>query len=163
MAYRPKSGAAGWTHESDLVSGSRTSISQVTGMISKPDSVILLGMQGVEAVACIHIEKDGTHSHIGMFAVNPILQGAGVGKQMLAYAEQYAYESFGSDKLLMVVVSSRNELIAFYQRRGYQKTGSIMDYPLTAGAGIPRHTGLKVEILEKRAGGVSRRGAWTDA
>lgn len=158
MAYRPESGAAGWTHESDLVSGSRTSVSKITGIISKPDSVIFLGIQGLETVACIHIERDGTHSYIGMFAVNPILQGAGVGKQMLAYAEQYACENFGSDNLLMVVVSSRSELIAFYQRRGYQKTGSIMDYPVTAGAGIPKHTGLKVEILEKRPDIMAERG-----
>jgi ribosomal protein S18 acetylase RimI-like enzyme len=86
-----------------------------------------------------------------MFAVNPILQGAGVGKQMLAYAEWYASENFSSDKFIMVVVSFRSELISFYQRRGYQKTSSIMDYPLSAGAGIPKHPGLKIEILEKRS------------
>jgi hypothetical protein len=69
---------------------------------------------------------------------------------MLAYAEGVASEKFSSNKFIMVVVSSRGELIAFYQRRGYQKTGSIMDYPRSAGAGIPKYTGLKVEILEKR-------------
>ncbi len=150
MAYRPESGAYGWTHESDLVSGSRTNIDQVVDIISKPDSVILLGIKGSEIVACIHIEKDGSNSCIGMFAVNPALQGAGVGKQMLAYAEWYASEYFSSDKFIMVVISSRSELISFYQRRGYQKTGSIMDYPLSAGAGVPKQTGLKIEILEKR-------------
>lgn len=150
-AYRPESGASGWTHESDLVSGSRTNVDQVVDIISKPDSVILLGIKESEIVACIHIEKDGSNSYIGMFAVSSILQGAGVGKQMLAYAEWYASENFSSDKFIMVVVSSRSELISFYQRRGYQKTGSIMDYPLSAGAGIPKYTGLKIEILEKRS------------
>ena len=113
MAYRPESGASGWTHESDLVSGSRTNVDQVVGVISKPDSVILLGIKGSEIVACIHIEKDGSNSCIGMFAVNPTVQGAGVGKQMLAYAEWYASENFSSDKFIMVVVFSRSELIAF--------------------------------------------------
>lgn len=150
-AYRPESGASGWTHESDLVSGSRANVDQVVDIISKPDSIIFLGIKGSEIVACIHIEKDGSNSYIGMFAVNPTLQGAGVGKQMLAYAECYASENFSSDKFIMVVVSSRSELIAFYQRRGYQKTGSIMDYPLSVGAGIPKNTGLKIEILEKRS------------
>jgi hypothetical protein len=42
LAYRPESGAYGWTHESDLVSGNRTSIDQVVDIISMPDSVILL-------------------------------------------------------------------------------------------------------------------------
>jgi ribosomal protein S18 acetylase RimI-like enzyme len=150
-AYRPESGASGWTHESDLVSGSRTNVDQVVAIISKPDSIILLGIKGSEIVTCIHIEKDGSNSYIGMFAVNPTLQGAGVGKQMLAYAEWYASENFSSNRFIMVVVSSRSELISFYQRRGYQKTGSIMDYPLSAGTGIPKYTGLKVEILRKRS------------
>jgi ribosomal protein S18 acetylase RimI-like enzyme len=149
MAYRPESGRSGWTHESDLVSGSRANVDQVVDVISKPDSVILLGIKGSEIVACIHIEKDGSIGYIGMFAVNPTLQGAGVGKLMLAYAEWYASENFSSDKFIMVVVSSRSELISFYQRRGYQKTDSIVDYPLSAGTGIPKHPGLKIEILEK--------------
>lgn len=136
MAYRPESGAYDWTHESDFVSGSRTNVDQLVDIISKPDSVILLGIKRSEIVASIHIEKDGSNSYIGMFAVNPTLQGVGVGKQMLAKAEWYASENFSSNKFIMVVVSSRSELISFYQRRGYQKTGSIMDYPLSAGAGI---------------------------
>jgi ribosomal protein S18 acetylase RimI-like enzyme len=151
MAYRPESAASGWTHEYDLVSGSRTNADQILEIISKPDSVILLGIKGSEIVACIHIEKDGSNGCIGMFAVNPAVQGAGIGKQMLAYAEGVATENFSSDKFIMVVVSSRSELISFYQRRGYHKTGSIMDYPLSAGAGIPKQSGLKIEILEKRS------------
>lgn len=84
MAYRPESGAYGWMHESDFVSGSRTNVDQLVDIISKPDSVILLGIKRSEIVASIHIEKDGSNCYIGMFAVNPTLQGVGVGKQMLA-------------------------------------------------------------------------------
>ena len=51
----------------------------------------------------------------------------------------------------MVVVSSRRELISFYLRRGYRKTGSIMDYPLSQGAGIPKNPVLKIEVLEKQS------------
>lgn len=148
-AYRPETGAAGWTHESDLVSGNRTSVGQVEGVLSKPDSVILVGLKGSEIVACVHVEKDGNFSHIGMLAVNPKLQGAGAGKQMLAYAEGYANEYFGSEKFIMIVVSSRSELIAFYLRRGYRKTGTVQDYPLSAGVGTPKFSNLKTEVFEK--------------
>ena len=150
-AYRPESGASGWTHEADLVAGNRTSASQVAETISKPDSVILLGLNSSEIVACVHIEKDGNNSYIGMLAVNPTLQGAGAGKQLLAYAENYAASVFGSEKFVIVVVSERTELISFYLRRGYQKTGAIMEYPLSAGAGTPKHTDLKIEVLEKQS------------
>lgn len=94
-AYRPAIGESGWTHESDLVTGSRTNVSQVVEIISKPDSVILVGLKDAEIVACVHIEKDGSNSHIGMLAVSPILQGGGMGKLMLAHAERYASEFSG--------------------------------------------------------------------
>jgi ribosomal protein S18 acetylase RimI-like enzyme len=92
-AYRPEDGASGWTHESDLVSGSRICISQIEAILSTPDSVIIVGLKGSEIVSCVHVEKDENHSHIGMLAVNPVLQGAGLGKQMLTQAESYASEN----------------------------------------------------------------------
>ena len=150
-AYRPETGAVGWTHESDLVSGNRTSVVQVAEVLSKPDSVILVGLKGSEIVACVHVEKDGSYCHIGMLAVNPKLQGAGAGKQMLAHAERYANENFGSEKFIMVVVSSRSELIAFYLRRGYRRTGTVQGYPLSAGVGTPKLSNLKTEVFEKRS------------
>jgi N-acetylglutamate synthase-like GNAT family acetyltransferase len=150
-AYRPESNASGWTHESGLVSGSRTSVSQVTEIMSRPDSVILVGLKGTVIVACVHVEKDGSHCHIGMLAVSPMLQGEGAGKKMLAHAEMYASEKFRPEKFTMVVVSSRSELISFYLRRGYKKTNFVTDYPLSAGTGTPKFPGLKIEALEKQS------------
>ena len=151
-AYRPESGFFGWTHESNLVSGSRTNDVQVAEIMSKPDSAVLIGLNGSELVACIHVEKDGDSSYIGMLAVNPKLQSAGIGKKMLAQAESYARTNFGSVKLCIVVMSDRSELISFYLRRGYQKTGRVMDYPLSAGVGTPKHADTRIEVLEKQAG-----------
>lgn len=149
-AYRPEPGASGWTHESDLVSGSRTSASQITETISKPNSVILAGLKNSTIIACVHVEKKGNNSYIGMLAVNPALQGTGAGKQILSEAEKYALEVFGAERFVMVVVSSRRDLISFYLRRGYQQTGSIMDYPVSQGVGTPKTPDLKIEVLEKR-------------
>jgi len=157
-AYRPGSESLGWTHESDFVSGNRTSTSQIAEILSKPDSVILVGIKDAQIVTCVHVEKDNSNSYIGMLAVNPISQGAGAGKQMLAYAENYAVRVFGSEKLVMVVVSVRTELISFYMRRGYQKTGVVMDYPLSVGAGVPKSADLKIEILEKLSNIVIKQG-----
>jgi len=149
QAYRPESDAYGWTHESNLVSGSRTSVSQVAEIISRPDSTIFIALRNAEIVACVHVEKEGINCRIGMLAVNPALQGAGLGGQILAHAEKYVNENFGSEKFVMVVVSSRNELISFYLRRGYQKTGSVMKYPRPANVGTPKHADLKIAVLEK--------------
>lgn len=151
QAYRPEPGACGWTHESDLVAGQRTSAEQVAQTLNRPDSVILLGSNNADIVACVHVEKDGRSSHIGMLAVHPALQGTGAGKRMLAQAEHHARTHFSAEKFIMLVLSSRLELVAFYLRRGYQKTGMVMDYPLTAGVGTPRQADLTIEVLEKAA------------
>lgn len=148
-AYRPSTGISGWTHESDIVAGNRIDIPQIIETLSKKDSVVLLGLAGEIIIACVHVEKDSHNSYIGMLAVDPSLQAHGIGKNMLAHAEKYAQDHFNADKFVMAVVSARHELISFYQRRGYQKTGEIIEYPLDAGVGQPKLDNLKVEILEK--------------
>lgn len=82
-AYRPAYGAAGWTHESDLVVGDRTNPDQVTETITRPNSVILVGLNASKIVACVHIEKKGGNSHIGMLAVPPTLKVPGQAKKYL--------------------------------------------------------------------------------
>lgn len=149
MAYRPDPDLSGWTHEADLVSGNRTNTDQVIAIMAKPDSEIIVGLQNTAIVACVHVEKDGSNCYIGMLAVNPSAQEAGIGKQMLAYAENYAVSMMEAKKFTMLVVSARSELTSFYLRRGYRKTGALLDYPLSAGAGTPKCAGLKVEVLEK--------------
>lgn len=152
-AYRPRSGAYGWTHEADLIAGARISAGQIAGILSKPDSVVLLGLIRSETAACVHIERVGGDSHIGMLAVTPSRQDSGIGKELLAHAEHYAHKMFLTHRFVMMVVSSRSELISFYERRGYQRTGSVMSYPRSAGVGIPLEADLKIEMLEKWAGG----------
>ncbi len=151
-SYRPKYRGQGWTHEADLISGERINAAQIAEAIASDGSIILLGFSGSEAIASVHIEKDGDNCLIGMLAVSPGGQGRGVGKEMLSQAECYANMKFNSKKFTMLVISARSELISFYLRRGYQKTGAVMDYPLSAGAGAPKRTDLKVEVLEKVSG-----------
>lgn len=148
-AYRPEPGARGWTHEAELVAGNRTNAGQVQALIAKKSSVILLGLHDQDMVACVHLEKEGNDTHIGMLAVRPGLQGTGAGKNMLAYAEDYASHHFHAEKFVMVVVSLRKELLAFYLRRGYQQTGIVTPYPLDAEAGVPKLADLKIEVLHK--------------
>ncbi|TAK91075.1 MAG: GNAT family N-acetyltransferase [Burkholderiaceae bacterium] len=136
-AYRPALNSAGWTHESSLVSGKRINPTQVTDAMGKADAAILLGYNHAEITACVHVEKHDLVSHIGMLAVAPELQGLGTGKQMLAYAEEYSRKHFAVEKFVIFVLSARAELIAFYQRRGYRKTGITQAYPVKPPKSVP--------------------------
>lgn len=149
-AYRPSLHQRGWTHETDLVSGKRTSPEQVLSIFG-PQSSILVLCQEAMIVACVHIQRGESSAYIGMLATEPQWQSRGLGKNMLACAEQYAVEHFEATTFKMSVLSSRPELISFYERRGYVRTGHVESYPVSAGVGQPLVAGLQVETLVKMA------------
>jgi ribosomal protein S18 acetylase RimI-like enzyme len=84
-----------------------------------------------------------------MLAVNPSLQGHGIGKQLMREAERTALQTWGAGKAVISVISCRNELIAFYERRGYRRTGISKAFPVNPELWTPKVADLRLEILEK--------------
>jgi ribosomal protein S18 acetylase RimI-like enzyme len=85
-----------------------------------------------------------------MFSVSPSLQGGGVGKQLMAEAERLVRQQWGHAMMRMTVIDVRAELIAFYERRGYRRTGITKPFPYgDARYGTPLRDDLRFEILEK--------------
>jgi len=148
LAYR---GENGWTKETSLVGGDRTNANELQGYLSNPNAHLLVAVLDAEIVSCVCIEKDGEKAYIGLFAVHPKLQGDGVGKEILHQAESYASAKLNAKKYIMAVVSQRTELIAYYERRGYIRTGDIQEYPTYLDVGVPLEGGLTIEYLEKNA------------
>jgi len=148
LAYR---GETGWTKETDLVGGDRLSTDEVQEYISDQNSHLLVAIENGEIVSCICIEINESSAYIGLFAVHPKLQRTGVGNEILSQAESYASTKLKARKYVMVVVSQRKELIAYYERRGYIRTGNIQKYPTHLNVGVPLKSGLTVEYLEKNA------------
>ena len=155
-AYRGESGLRGWTTESHLLDGQRTDARDVGEAIERPDSLVLLAERDGALVACCHLEKQDGAAYFGMFAVDPSRQTGGVGKQVIAHAEQLARTRWGVDRMRMTVIVQREELIAFYERRGYARTGQFKPFPYgDARFGIPRRDDLRFEVLEKSLGEVA--------
>lgn len=152
QAFRPRTGAEGWTHEAHLVAGDRIDPAQVLRALVADDTALLLGMAGDEIVACVQVELAGDSARIGMLAVAAGRQGGGLGKAMLAQAEAHAVQRWQVERYVMRVLSARVELLAFYLRCGYRRSGEVSDYPVSA-AGVPLQAELKIEILEKDAPG----------
>ena len=149
-AYRGDSGRRGWTTESDLLEGNRTSKWEVARIIAKPDNRVLLAHRDGALIACSHLRKKGASCYFGMFAVDPELQGAGVGKQMIREAERVAREEYRCGQMEMTVISVRAELIAWYERRGYRRTGKLRPFPPGNGcAGFAKKIALYFELLVK--------------
>ena len=150
-AYRGDTSKQGWTTEADLLDGQRIDAEALRHDIERTDSRILLALENGEVLACAHVAiEDGT-GYFGMFAVSPDQQGSGVGKRMMAEAERLAREDWGLPGMRMTVIDIRDELIAFYERRGYARTGRKKPFPYgDERFGIPKRDDLRFEILEKR-------------
>jgi ribosomal protein S18 acetylase RimI-like enzyme len=149
-AYRGDRSRLGWTTEADFLHGQRTDHEAVSAVVADPHSRLLLAEHHGDIVACCQVEHRGDHAHFGMFAVRPELQGAGLGKAVIAEAERVARDSWGIREIHMTVISIRDELIAWYVRRGYARTGKTSPFPYgNSRFGVPQRPDLKFELLVK--------------
>lgn len=149
-AYRGEASKKGWTTEADLLEGElRTDIPTLTAIIENKDAVILKHISengSITGCVYLHIKEKGLY--LGMLTVSPQLQGAGIGKQLLAAADSYAREN-NYDSVFMNVISVRYELIAWYERNGYRQTNERTPFPADQRFGIPTQP-LEFVIMEKK-------------
>ena len=154
-AYRGDASRVGWTTEADLLDGNRIDPDVLRGDIVRPGSRVLLaerarGDSARELLGCAHVSIEDGAGYFGMFSIRPELQGAGIGKQLLAEAERMAREEWKLPAMRMTVIDVRDELIAYYVRRGYRRTGVKKPFPATDPRfGIPKRDDLRFEVLEK--------------
>jgi ribosomal protein S18 acetylase RimI-like enzyme len=158
-AYRGDVSRQGWTTEADFLDGRRTGADEVLASIRRPRSRILLAERPgetpyeTELVACAHVADEDGAGYFGMFSVQPGLQGGGIGKAVLAEGERIVRDEWRLPVMRMTVIDIRDELIAFYERRGYRRTGKFKPFPYgDARFGEPRRDDLRFEVLEKAFG-----------
>ncbi|GAA2267499.1 GNAT family N-acetyltransferase [Streptomyces amakusaensis] len=149
-AYRGESSRRGWTTEADFLDGGRIDAAGVRAIIHGADSRLIAVERDGRIVACCQLEHRGEAAYFGLFAVDPGLQAAGLGRRVLAEAERTARESWGVRGMQMTVISVREELIAWYERRGYRRTGELSPFPYEEEtAGLPLRDDLAFELLVK--------------
>lgn len=140
-AYRQTEGSS-WTSEADIVTGDRINATQLEGALAQADFELWVATLEGEVIACIGLTFSAHDVEIGTFCIAPQFQNQGIGKQVLEYAEHYVQNIVANQRVnlqhfVMWVLSVRSELIAYYQRRDYQMTGTQADYPLDANVGQP--------------------------
>jgi GNAT superfamily N-acetyltransferase len=152
-AYRGEGSRAGWTTEADFLEGQRTSIADLAPLLRRSRSRVLLAFRGDALVACAHVAVEDDAGYFGMFAVVPTQQGGGIGSALLAQAERIVADAWGCTAMRMTVIDIRDDLIPYYERRGYRRTGIHKPFPYgDARFGQPLRDDLRFEVLEKPLG-----------
>jgi ribosomal protein S18 acetylase RimI-like enzyme len=150
-AYRGESSRAGWTTEADLLEGPRIAPEVLEQDLRRPRSrVVVVDGEDGALLACAHVCDEGGSGYFGMFAVAPGRQGGGIGDALLRECERIAREEWGLAVMRMTVIDLREELIAWYERRGYRRTGIHNPFPYgDERFGRPRREDLRFAVLEK--------------
>lgn len=149
-AYRGDASRQGWTTEADMLEGQRVDIDGVRALVDDARARVLLALRDGVLVACCELRHEGDHAYFGMFSVRPDGQGTGVGRRVLAEAERIARDEWHCQGMRMTVIDIRDELIAWYERRGYSRTGEHKPFPYgDERFGVPQRDDLRFEVLCK--------------
>ena len=149
-AYRGESSQKGWTTEAHLLDGIRIDEPTMLDYLQVDNTTILKYTdEAGRILACVYLEiRDANRLYLGMLTVSPTLQANGIGRQLLHEAEVWA-TNLGCHTIFMTVITTRLELIAWYQRRGYRNTGKIQPFPTDTKFGVVKNDPIELVVLEK--------------
>ena len=151
--FRGETSQKGWTTEADILDGVRTTSREIADVIKRKDAFVLVGVLNDEIVAAICCEREviagKVTAHFGKISVKPALQNKGYGKDLIYAAEAMTKREWRVIGFHMSVISLRHELIAFYERLGYERTGEFAKFPEKPDLWQPKVEGLSLQYLVK--------------
>ena len=139
---------AAFVVERVVFDGDRVDASEVRTYMQK--GTFLVGEDGHSLVSCVYVEMRDDHGYLGLLSVAPPRQGFGLGRRLVAAAEDFARKA-GARVMDLRVISARTELLPFYRRAGYEETGTA---PFAPGlkTKVPSHYILMSKPLLEAAG-----------
>lgn len=150
-AYRGDSAKRGWTHEADLLGGQRTDAEALADLLANPEICVLVAEEAGALIGCVQGSRVASdRCYLGLLTVDPAVQAQGLGRILMAAIEAECAGLFGARVMEMTVIRQRDELIAYYERRGYALTGETRPFPLDDPRfGLPKTRALEFVVLEK--------------
>ncbi|HVK59975.1 MAG TPA: GNAT family N-acetyltransferase [Bdellovibrionales bacterium] len=138
-AYRGESGMRGWTTEAHLLGGVRIDHERIEAALQSSTDFLLIAEDGNRnALGCVQLsQRENGVAFLSMLTVDVERQTGGIGKFLLTEAENFARSEIRAKRIEMFVIAIRTELVQWYERRGYQKTGLRHDFPKDVKFGVP--------------------------
>jgi ribosomal protein S18 acetylase RimI-like enzyme len=151
-AYRGDSARLGWNHEADILDDERIGREELDALLANPSVTILAARVSGTLVGCVAVtRKDEALGYLGMLCVSPTLQSGGLGRRLLDAAEDHGRD-IALGTMEMTVIDSRASLIAWYERRGYRRTGETRPFHELRPADAETGPQITFVVLEKRLG-----------
>ena len=155
-AYRGDgSGTESWNSETGILEGTRTDDSLLRDEASAPGAHLLVHRDPRDRTilgTVLLVPSDDQSWYLGMFTVRPELQNRKLGRALLTAAEEFA-GARGARSIRIGVLNVRDTLIAWYERRGYRRTGNTQPFHYDDRRfGTPLRDDLAFVILEKPLG-----------
>ncbi len=149
-AYRGDASRVGWTTEADFLHGRRTDVDEIRTLLTGENGRFVLFERDGELLASCYIERREGTCYFGMFSVHPPAQGTGIGRLVIGEVERIARDEWACRQVEMTVIDIRAELIAWYERRGYRRTGRHAPFPYgDEHFGLPQRDDLRFEYMVK--------------
>ncbi|KAK3360458.1 acetyltransferase [Lasiosphaeria hispida] len=104
----------------------------VLALLARPEAAVLAvtdGPGGAPVAHCFVRKLDDARAWFGLLAVAVDRQGEGIGGRVVRWAEDYVRREWGVGRLEFDVVNTRAELIRWYERRGFTRTGETREFP----------------------------------
>jgi ribosomal protein S18 acetylase RimI-like enzyme len=120
--------------------GTRIDSERLAALMAKGRILIAVD-RGGKLVASVYMELRGTRGYLGMLAVDPALQGRGLGRKMVGVAEN-RFRRLRLTAVDITVLSLRPELPPIYRKLGYVETGTEEFRP-----SVPLKPGLKCHCI----------------
>src|SRR5216684_4428311 len=129
--------------EQPFIEGDRINPDSVRAYMQK--GKFLLAEDAAGLTGCIYVELRGDRGYLGLLGVEPRRQGTGLGRKLMAAAEDF-FRQAGCVAVDLRVVSARTPLPSFYRHLGYLETGTAPFAP-DVPAKVPCHYILMSKTL----------------
>lgn len=83
----------------------------------------LVGEEDGRIIGCVYVSRHGDRAYFGLLSVDPTRQKSGIGRRLVAAAEEFAREG-GARFMDLKLINLRTELPGIYQKLGYHISGT---------------------------------------